>query len=927
MNKKRKCIEAWIVGISLLAGICVNGGFYSAKIAYGKTTIKKASASDAGDLWENREYGKEESRLSPYGDAEDKNKDLNLVEFKGEQTVISEEAMTVLTTNTDFEIDGTTLVAYHGSDKKVIIPDGVTDIGERVFQENEIVEEIIIPDSVDRISKMAFAYAINLKRLEIGSGLNVVYNCMLTGTRNLEEIVVSSKNPYYYVEDGVLRRKRTQYIIFYPGGKKDKFYRIPDGIVNMSFEGNQYVEEIYISKDVEIVNLEGLKSLNKIVVDKDNKNFRVVDGVLYNDDMTKIVRYPSGKKGDTFVIPESVTSLGCENYDAVFPGDGELENIYFSGSCPRELSITSSESPYYDWYTAFESSKKYHIYYYNDSSWEMLQKAYDEKFGMERYFELEFCPKIKGLSIVVGRGERIIGNPLPLKVVEADFANGILEREADVEYWKVKNGQNEIDENGIFTGKVIGKDVIQAKVKGEDTLIEKEIEVIGNPDKHKEIFLPQEWELLKLINKKRMQIGSDPASVFADLQKVMEVEKSKEDSSYVSDKLDEDSKDLTLNDLNMKWEGSGKGYIYDEKNAADVIERINNDNIALNNSYEHLTVGYIEGKDLWIYMFVDDIDDVYEELFIDRIPDYQLKTGQSIDDLDIAVICYSSPHGITYIPLIEEMCTGFEPNRAGVQKVTVTYKNLTVTLKVEVLSVLNDENSGSSTDGDSSSSSDENSSSTGGDSSSSSGGNSSSTGGGSSSSLSGNGSSTSGGSSSSSGGGGGSGSRGGKSSRSGSAGSGAVISSEMTNSSSTLPDYVVKGSWTQDIDGNWYFTSSTGIIYANRWAAVYNPYANPVFGQAEFDWFYFDKNGHMLFGWFLDIDGNYYYLNPSSDGTKGRMITGWYWVADSNGIQKCYYFNPISDGTRGRMLKNTIVDGYTINENGEWTLNGVVQIK
>ena len=49
-------------------------------------------------------------------------------------------------------------------------------------------------------------------------------------------------------------------------------------------------------------------------VDEDNENYTVVDGVLYNKDMTVLVRYPEGKKDTTFRIPDGVTSMGI--YDS-----------------------------------------------------------------------------------------------------------------------------------------------------------------------------------------------------------------------------------------------------------------------------------------------------------------------------------------------------------------------------------------------------------------------------------------------------------------------------------------------------------------------------------------------------------------------------------------------------------------------------------
>ena len=169
-------------------------------------------------------------------------------------------------------------------------------------------------------------------------------------------------------------------------------------------------------------------------------------------------------------------------------------------------------------------------------------------------------------------------------------------------------------------------------------------------------------------------------------------------------------------------------------------------------------------------------------------------------------------------------------------------------------------------------------------------------------------------SSSSSGGGGGGGGGGSHSSK-------AVATSGTTPAASSLPEYVVRGTWTETEQHKWMFRDDTRT-YASKWAAIYNPYADKTKGQQEYDWFRFDESGYMVTGWFTDVDGNRYYLNPVSDGAQGRMVTGWYWV---DGM--CYYFNPVSDGTRGAMKRNCEIDGYQLNADGIWVVNGVVQTK
>ena len=67
-------------------------------------------------------------------------------------------------------------------------------------------------------------------------------------------------------------------------------------------------------------------------------------------------------------------------------------------------------------------------------------------------------------------------------------------------------------------------------------------------------------------------------------------------------------------------------------------------------------------------------------------------------------------------------------------------------------------------------------------------------------------------------------------------------------------------------------------------------------------WYYLKSSGEMKTGW-LKENGVWYYLDSS-----GAMKTGWYQVSG-----KWYY-----SYSSGELAVNTIVDGYTVNHNGEW---------
>ena len=144
-----------------------------------------------------------------------------------------------------------------------------------------------------------------------------------------------------------------------------------------------------------------------------------------------------------------------------------------------------------------------------------------------------------------------------------------------------------------------------------------------------------------------------------------------------------------------------------------------------------------------------------------------------------------------------------------------------------------------------------------------------------------------------------SGSSGGSSSGGGGGSSRSVIGSAMSPNSDSA------GTWIQDSTG-WWYQNKDGSYPAACWQLLtYN---------GTSDWYHFDEKGYMQTGWFTDTDGNRYYLHAVSDGTRGRMYTGWNLI---DGVW--YYFNPTSDGTKGALFMNRQTpDGYRVDASGAW---------
>lgn len=86
-----------------------------------------------------------------------------------------------------FEIEGTKLVKYTGADSDVIIPEGITYIGDCAFEFAHI-KTVVFPNSVTRIGESAFSQCNMLESLILNDGLETLENAAFYDCENLKKI-------------------------------------------------------------------------------------------------------------------------------------------------------------------------------------------------------------------------------------------------------------------------------------------------------------------------------------------------------------------------------------------------------------------------------------------------------------------------------------------------------------------------------------------------------------------------------------------------------------------------------------------------------------------------------------------------------------------------------------------------------------------
>jgi len=152
----------------------------------------------------------------------------------------------------DFVIENGLLKKYTGNDRDVVIPDGVTCIGERAFENCEDIVSITIPEGVTRIRKEAFERCNGLRKLKIPTTLAKVDEPMSSCGFGLREILYPSLEAWLK-HDKEKWQHLLQDCILVIDGKPLRDLILPDGVKNVperAFEGIGGIKSLTIPESV-----------------------------------------------------------------------------------------------------------------------------------------------------------------------------------------------------------------------------------------------------------------------------------------------------------------------------------------------------------------------------------------------------------------------------------------------------------------------------------------------------------------------------------------------------------------------------------------------------------------------------------------------------------------------------------------------------
>lgn len=204
----------------------------------------------------------------------------------------------------DFIIKAGVATKYKGNKKKVEVPEGVTELEPCLFWDNQIIEEVILPESLINISGDTFYNSANLKKVNIPKNVKFMGNNPFAGCQN---IVVTNESPYFNLVDGVLYNKDFTRLIYYPISKTNERYEIKEGcriLGKHSFYLCDNLKEVIIPSSIIKLENNPFSGCTKINLINKSEYYHIDDSVIYDKDYSSVIGCLNSIDTDCLVLKD-----------------------------------------------------------------------------------------------------------------------------------------------------------------------------------------------------------------------------------------------------------------------------------------------------------------------------------------------------------------------------------------------------------------------------------------------------------------------------------------------------------------------------------------------------------------------------------------------------------------------------------------------
>ncbi len=151
---------------------------------------------------------------------------------------------------------------------------------------------------------------------------------------------------------------RDQELVEYPEEKTDDFYAVPEGVtrVNVTPFWNLHLRRLSIPASCTEVAFWGMEgaALEAVEVAPNHPAYASVDGVVYNQERTRLLFYPPARAGELFIVPSTVEGIAADAFSncqgvkyLLIPAQVlDIEAFAFDGSAISEIILCGNETDF-----------------------------------------------------------------------------------------------------------------------------------------------------------------------------------------------------------------------------------------------------------------------------------------------------------------------------------------------------------------------------------------------------------------------------------------------------------------------------------------------------------------------------------------------------------------------------------------------------
>ncbi len=242
------------------------------------------------------------------------------------------------------------------------LPDNLTSIGNGTFYGASALTSIDLPNSITSIGDSAFYGASALTSIDLPDNLTSISNNVFNNASALTSITINNNNNYSS-EDGILYDRNKTKLIKYPQSKKLELLDLRSKTNLTSIDDNAFndassLTSIILPSSISNINdnlFKNIPNLTMISIE-DNDNYLSEDGILYNKNKTKLIKFPQAKQLMRLDLSSNKHLISIGNYafngvtgltSITLPNITTIENYIFNGAKSlTEINVSDDNDKY-----------------------------------------------------------------------------------------------------------------------------------------------------------------------------------------------------------------------------------------------------------------------------------------------------------------------------------------------------------------------------------------------------------------------------------------------------------------------------------------------------------------------------------------------------------------------------------------------------